>query len=114
MIKQTVAALTFVIATSGGAMAQDAKAFVGTWTGKTQTGATIQLDIPAGIAQGQPATYYFNGQQQAPQTPVMMGNQIRLNNPSATYIVIGPPKGKSMPYMWTDGQRQAQATLTKR
>lgn len=113
-MKAVVAAFALIVATSGAAVAQDAKAFVGTWVGKTPTGATIQLDIPAGIAQGQPATYYFNGQQQAPQTPVMMGGQIRLNNPSATYIVIGPPKGKSMPYMWTDGQRQTQATLTKR
>lgn len=52
MFKQTLAALTVIAATSGAATAQDA--FVGTWSGRLPSGTPVQVDIPAGYAQGQP------------------------------------------------------------
>ena len=113
MIGRTIAALVFVAAATGGAMAQDASGFAGTWTGRLASGTPVQLDIPAGVAQGQPVTYFYNNQQQGPQAVTMMGNQMRLTA-GGTSIVLGPVKGKSMPYLWSNGQNQAQATLTKR
>ncbi len=94
-------------------MAQDARAFAGTWTGRPASGTAVQLDVPAGAAQGQPVACFYNNQQQGPHAVTTMGNQMRLTA-GRTSIVLGPVNGKSMPYLWSSGQNQAQATLTKR
>jgi hypothetical protein len=73
---QLIVALTLIAASTGAVMAQDTRSYVGTWTGRTLTGQTVQIEIPAGIAQEQPVTYVFNGQQQEPQTAVVMGERI--------------------------------------
>jgi hypothetical protein len=97
----------------GQAFALDGKAYEGTWNGQLKDGKPVSLTIPAGVAQGQSATYYYNNQLQAPQTPTVQNNKIRLDNPSGTYIVIGPVKGSHLPYFWTDGTHTATAVLLK-
>jgi hypothetical protein len=113
MGRHLIAALLLIAASTGVVMAQDTKSYVGTWTGRTLTGQTVQIEIPAGIAQGQPVTYFFNGLQQEPQTPVLMGERIRLSSSGSSYILLGPVEGNSMRYVRTSGQSQALATLTK-
>jgi hypothetical protein len=95
-------------------MAQDSTAFVGTWTGRTITGQTVQIEIPDGVTQGQPIVHILNGQRQEPQIAVVMEDRIRLSNSGQSYILLGPVKGNSMRYTRTNGQSQAIATLTKR
>ena len=92
----------------GPALALDSKAYEGTWTGPH-----VKLIIPAGIDKGAASTYYYNGALQAPQMPTVQGNKVKLTNPSATYIVIGPAKGKSLPFFWTDGTHKFNTILAK-
>ncbi len=87
--------------------------YEGTWSGQLKSGTPVMLMIPPGIEGGAPASYSYGGQDQGPQTPTMQGKKIRLDNPTGSYIVVGPVKGNSLPYFWTDGSHKASAVLTR-
>ena len=95
------------------ALALDGKPYEGTWTGQLSNGTPLSMTIPAGVANGAAVTYSFNNQDQGPQTPTVQGNKIRLDNPSGTYIVIGPVKGNHLPYFWTNGTKKTNLVLIK-
>ena len=114
MMRLSITTLALSAASMSAVMAQDSTAFAGTWTGRTITGQTVQIEIPAGVTQGQPVVYILNGQQQEAQVAVATGDRIRLNNSGQSYILLGPVKDNSMRYTRTNGQSQAIATLTKR
>ena len=114
MMRLSITTLVLSAASMSAVMAQDSTAFVGTWTGRTITGQAVQIEIPEGVAQGQPVAHILNGRQQEPQIAVATGDRIRLNNSGQSYILLGPVKDNSMRYTRTNGQSQAIATLTKR
>jgi hypothetical protein len=62
MMRLSITTLALSAASMSAVMAQDSTAFVGTWTGRTITGQTVQIEIPAGVTQGQPVVYILNGQ----------------------------------------------------
>lgn len=95
------------------AMALDGKSYAGVWAGRLKSGTPVQLNIPANVDKGGIVTYFYDGAQQAPQQPVVIGETIRLNNPGSSYIIIGPVKGKQLPYYWTNGSNEARATLSR-
>ena len=90
-----------------------AGSYEGTWSGQLKSGTPVMLSIPAGVESGAAASYSYGGQDQGPQTPTMRGKKIRFDNPSGTYIIVGPVKGNSLPYFWTDGSHKATAVLSR-
>jgi hypothetical protein len=98
MMRLSITTLALSAASMSAVMAQDSTAFAGTWTGRTITGQTVQIEIPAGVTQGQPVVYILNGQQQEAQVAVATGDRIRLNNSGQSYILLGPVKANSMRY----------------
>jgi len=113
MIKAFLGAAAFLAVITTPALALDAKAYVGTWDGKTSTGKSIEITIPAGVDKGASVSYVYDGQTQAPQTPVVIGSKIKLTNPGPTFIILGPVHGKKLPYAWSDGSKVAKAVLVK-
>ena len=114
MLRRNLLIAGFIVALGNMAVSLDTKPFVGTWEGKLGGGSTVRLTIPAKIGEGAPANYWFGGKKQAPQTPSVAGDKIRLDNPGPSYILIGPVKGNQMTFFWTDGKNRASAVLAKR
>ena len=113
MLKRALAGLALLGAMTTSAFALDTRPYAGTWVGKLSSGDTIQLVIPQGIEKGQKVSYWYAGKKQAPQTPVLMQDRVRLNNPGSSYIVIGPVKGNQLPYFWTNGKNQTQVVMVR-
>ena len=96
------------------AFAFDERPYVGTWMGQTPTGAkAIAMTIPAGVSTGSSVTYSFDNQDQGPQTPKVIGKRLRLDNPSGTYMIVGPPKENRLPFFWTNGERKTTTVLVR-
>jgi hypothetical protein len=113
MMKQALIGPVLSCLLIGQAYALDSKAYEGTWTGQLHDGSHLYMSIPAGVTQGQTVSYSFRDKDQGPQTPTVQKNKIRLDNPSGSYIVIGPAKGNHLPLFWTDGTHTAATVLTK-
>jgi hypothetical protein len=113
MIKHVLIGSALSCLLTGQALALDGKAYEATWAGQMKDGEPVSMTISAGVANGGAVSYSYNNQNQGPQTPTVQKNKIRLDNPSGTYIVIGPVKGSHLPLFWTDGKRTANAVLTK-
>ena len=113
MMKQVLIGSALSCLLVGQAFALDGKAYQGTWTGQLKDGKPLSMTIPAGVANGEAVAYSYNNQSQGPQTPTVQKNKIRLDNPSGTYILIGPVKGAHLPFFWTDGSQRANAVLTR-
>ena len=113
MFGRMLAGAIMAVMLGGSAMALDGKAYEGTWSAQFSDGTPVSMTIPAGVTSGAAVTYYCKNQDQGPQTPTVQGNKIRLDNPSGTYILIGPVKGNHLPFFWTNGTNKANLILTK-
>lgn len=102
-----------LVAMVGQAMALDTRPYVGSWSGTLGDGKPVTVSVPPGVTDGQSVGYTFDNEDQGPQTATAQGQKLRLDNPSGSYILLGPVKRDRIKFYWTNGSKSTTATLVK-
>lgn len=93
--------------TMAAAPVEDRAAFVGTWTGSLQSGASVRVVVPE---RGN-ATYAFRGEMVPVSSTRVSGGTMSIRIRQATVTMT--PSGNQMNYQYQHGTERATTTLSR-
>lgn len=106
---QTATTETTSVAPAVGAQSQALGSFVGTWTGTTERGGSVRIEVPA---TGRP-TYVFRGTPVAVSDARMIGDALAITTSGGATITLAPAGRDRVRYSFVWGDQTASAVLSR-